>query len=128
MRTPGSLSRFLGAHALAALAGLAVAAGCLALAGAGSMLWLAVGHGGMLTGGLVTGGWLLTRHGEPMARFLPTLLVGMALRMVLVLAGTAPLVLSGVPAFLSYLAGLLAAYVPMQVHEVRALREKGAPA
>ena len=128
MRTPGTLPRFLGARALVALAGLALASACLGLLGMGSILWLAIGHGAMLAAGLVTGGWLLARHGEPMARFLPALVVGIALRMTLVLAGAAPLVLSGVPAFLSYLAGLVAAYVPMQVHEVRALREKGAPA
>ena len=128
MRTPGSLSRFLGAHALAALAGLALASACLALAGTGSLAWLAAGHAAMLTGGLVSGGWLQARHGEPMARFLPALVVGMGLRLALVLAGTAPLMLFGLPAFLSYLAGLAAAYVPMQLHEIRVLREKGARA
>ena len=88
MRTPGTLPRFLGARALAALAGLALASACLGLLGMGSILWLAIGHGAMLTGGLVTGGWLLARLGEPMARFLPALVVGIALRMALVLAVT----------------------------------------
>ena len=103
-----------------------LASGGLALAGTGSLVWLLLGHGLMLSGGLITGAWLLSAHGQPMARFLPALLVGIVWRMALVLGGAAPLVLSGVPAFLSYLAGFAAAYVPMQLHEVRALRARGA--
>jgi hypothetical protein len=125
---PVPLVRFLGAHALSALAGLTLASACLAIAGTGSLAWLALGHGLMLAGGLVTGAWLIARHGEPLAKFLPAMLVGIALRMLLVLAGAVPLGLSGTPAFLSYLGGLAAAFVPMQVHEVRVLRARAIPA
>lgn len=121
---PRSLVGFLGAHTLAALAGLAVASLCLAVVGAGSLPWLVLGHGLTLGAGLLSGAWLVARHGQPMARFLPAVLVGMTTRLLLVLAGAAPLALSGAPAFFSYLAGLAAAFVPMQVHEVRVLRAR----
>jgi hypothetical protein len=117
------LSGFLRAHATAALAGLALAAACLALAGTWSPGWLLLGHVPALAAGMVSGGWLVARHGEPMARFLPALLVGMATRMLLVLASAVPLTTGGLPAFVSYLCGLAAAVIPMQVHEAHRLRQ-----
>ena len=116
------MSGFLRAHATAALAGLALATACLALAGVWSPGWLLLGHVPALAAGMASGGWLVARHGEPMARFLPALLVGMAMRMLLVLASAIPLTTGGLPAFASYLCGLAAAVLPMQVHEVHRLR------
>ena len=123
MSAPGSLAGFLGAHATAALAGLALATACLAAVGSWSLPWLLLGYVPALAAGMVSGGWLVVRHGEPMARFLPALLAGMALRMLLVLASAIPLTFQGVPAFASYLCGLAAAVIPMQVHEVHRLRQ-----
>jgi hypothetical protein len=89
----------------------------------GSLAWLLLGFLPALAAGLFSGGWLVARHGEPMARFLPALLVGMTMRLLLVLASALPLTTAGVPAFGSYLGGLAAALIPMQVHEALRLRQ-----
>lgn len=123
MNAPGSLAGFLRAHATAALAGFALATACLAAVGTWSLPWLLLGYVPALAAGMVSGGWMVARHGETMARFLPALLVGMAMRMLLVLASAVPLTAEGVPAFASYLCGLAAAVIPMQVHEVHRLRQ-----
>ncbi|HEX5042199.1 MAG TPA: hypothetical protein VFV75_04790 [Candidatus Polarisedimenticolaceae bacterium] len=120
-----SLPRFLCAQALTALAGFAAASLCLALAGAGSLRWLAGGAGAMGLAGLATGAWLVAQHGGRLSRFLAGMVVGALVRMALVLAGAAPLALFGQAAFWSYVLGLAAVFVPMQVHEIGALGFKG---
>ena len=121
-----SLSRFISAQLLAALAGFGAASLALATAGAGSLAWLAGGAGLMAVGGLGTGTWLLRQHGERFSGFLAAALAGVLLRMLLVLAGAAPLALSGQAAFWSYVLGLAAVFVPMQIHEIRVLRGRAA--
>jgi hypothetical protein len=120
-----SLPRFLCAQALTALAGFAAASLCLDLAGAGSLRWLAGGAGAMGLAGLATGAWLVAQHGGRLPRFLAGMVAGVLVRMALVLAGAAPLALSGQAAFWSYVLGLAAVFVPMQVHEIGALRMRG---
>jgi hypothetical protein len=117
-----SLPRFLRTQALTALAGFAAASLCLALSGAGSLPWLAGGAGAMGVAGLATGAWVLAQHGGRLSRFLGGMVAGVLVRMALVLAGAAPLALSGRAAFWSYLLGLAAVFVPMQVHEIGVLR------
>ena len=124
----GRIVPFLRGHAASALAGIAVAAAGLVLAGAGSFGWLALGGGLMAAAGLVTGTWLVRHHGGPITRLLPALVAGVLLRMLLVLVAAAPLAVSGPPAFWSYVGGLAAAFLPMQLHEIRALRARAVPA
>ena len=121
-----SLARFFCAQLLAALAGFGAASLALTAAGAGSLAWLAGGAGLMAVGGLCTGTWLLRQHGERLSRFLAAAVAGVLLRMILVLAGAAPLALAGQAAFWSYVLGLAAVFVPMQLHEIRVLRGRAA--
>lgn len=120
-----SLPRFLCAQALTALAGFAAAWLCLTLAGTGSLSWLAGGAVAMGLAGLATGAWLVLQHGGRLSRFLAGMVTGVLVRMALVLAGVAPLALSGQGAFWSYVLGLGSVFVPMQVHEIGVLRLRG---
>jgi hypothetical protein len=119
---------FWRAQGWAALAGIAVAAAGLLLAGSGSLPWLAVGGALAAAAGLLTGTWVLARHGGSTTRLLPALLTGMLARLLLVAAAAVPLILAGQAAFWSYVAGLAAALLPMQLHEIRVLRARAVPA
>ena len=119
------MPRFLCTQALTALAGFAAAWVGLAAAGTGSLPWLAGGAGAMGLAGLTSGAWLVAQHGGRLSRFLAGMVVGVLVRMGLVLAGVAPLALSGQAAFWSYVLGLAAVFVPMQVHEIGVLRLRG---
>ena len=119
-----SLPRFLCTQALTALAGFAAAWSCLAATGAGSLAWLAGGALAMGAAGLASGAWLVAQHGGRLSRFLAGMVVGVLVRMALVLAGAAPLALSGQAAFWSYVLGLASVFVPMQVHEIGTLRQR----
>ena len=120
-----SLPRFLCAQALIALAGFAAAWLCLAATGAGSFPWLAAGALAMAVAALATGAWLVAQHGRRLSRFLAGMVAGVLVRMALVLAGVAPLALSGQAAFWSYVLGLASVFVPLQVHEIGELRLRG---
>jgi hypothetical protein len=113
---------------MAALAGFCTASLVLAFAGTGSMAWLAGGACVMALGGLATGTWVVSRHGERFTQFLAAAVAGVLLRMLLVLAGAMPLALSGPAAFWSYVLGLAAVFLPMQLHEIRVLRGRGVAA
>jgi hypothetical protein len=120
-----SLPYFLCAQALTALAGFAAAWLCLAAARTGSFAWLAGGAGAMALAGLATGAWLVAQHGGRLSRFLAGMVAGLLVRMALVLGGAAPLALAGQAAFWSYVLGLAAVFVPMQVHEIGVLCMRG---
>jgi hypothetical protein len=120
-----SLPRFLCAQTLTALAGFGAASLCLAAVGTGSLPWLAGGASVMGVAGLATGAWLVAQHGGRVSRFLAGMVLGVLVRMALVLAGAAPLALSGQAAFWSYVLGLACVFVPMQVHEIGVLRLRG---
>ena len=120
-----SLPRFLCTQALTALAGFAAAWSCLAATGAGSLAWLAGGALAMGAAGLTSGAWLVVQHGGRLSRFLAGMVAGLLVRMALVLGGAAPLALAGQAAFWSYVLGLAAVFVPMQVHEIGVLCMRG---
>jgi hypothetical protein len=109
-------------------AGLAALAGGLLAGAIGSayperlaagLAWGLVGWGSMAVVGLSGGAWTVARHGSPAAGFLLAAGTCMLARLILLAAGAFAAKPQGMEAVYAYLIGFGAAYLPIQVFEMR---------
>lgn len=86
--------------------------------GTEAVTWSLLGWSIMALTGVAGGAWMTARHGQPNSRFLVALGTCMLARLFGAAAGAAAAVLNGSVATTSYLIGLGAAFVALQVLEI----------